>query len=297
LKALLAGLIAMAYRQYIFALFIVVFFSFAAIAQEAGDVRFNPRYDGVEVPLDSSGNPLVVEAAREPAPTAMNKDARTDGGSSKQRVKHIYSFSRFSGDFKELCRLAEVDGRRERLYSVAAKGMLEEQGCPTCRALLKQIVSSCYVKATPAIVDTPNKEEVQAVVTEVAEATPGATLGGNLGVSAEVTAEATVSVTEANVKSDKTTAVARRFPSTELVDRLSRLSLALYDFGPGSGAVFEALKSFERRLLFGGELTPGERDYFEVFFSYLFSSWSGRPGSPLDGRTPSPGELREMFGG
>lgn len=287
--ALIKSTVVMADNRNILAFTLAVLLPCASIAQEANEVPFNPRYDGVEVPLDSSGNPAVVAATRVPAPTPARKDAQSDGPDNKHRIRHIYSFSRFSGDFKELCRLAEGDGRRDRLYAVAAKGMGEEQGCPSCRALLKQVAASCYLKVKPAVVDTPNKEAVQAAVTAVPEAT--------LGVGVEVTAEATVSAAGASVRSDKTTAVPRRFPSTELVDRLSRLSLALYEFGPGSGAVFEALKSFERHTLFGADLTPGEHDYFEVFFSYLFSAWSGRPGSPLDGRTPSPRELREMFGG
>jgi hypothetical protein len=77
---------------------------------------------------------------------------------------------------------------------------------------------------------------------------------------------------------------------------VSQLSNALHDFSPGKGPVFDALKSFEWRMLSAPDLTLGEREYFSTVFEYLFSAWAGRPGSPLELATPSPEEVSELFG-
>ena len=44
-----------------------------------------------------------------------------------------------------------------------------------------------------------------------------------------------------------------------------------------------------------GDLTPGERDYYSVLLTYLFSAWEGRPDSPLSAGTPTPAEIAELF--
>jgi hypothetical protein len=86
-----------------------------------------------------------------------------------------------------------------------------------------------------------------------------------------------------------------RYPSTELVDLLSRLSAEMYEFEPGNGSTFVALKAVVDRLLQVNELTPGERDYFSVFGGFLLAAWEGRPESPLEVAPVSPTEVAELF--
>jgi hypothetical protein len=103
-------------------------------------------------------------------------------------------------------------------------------------------------------------------------------------------------VFEQGLVKQATPAVAqKRYPRTDLIEVLSLLSVELYEFGPGKGPVFDALKSLQDRLTGDPTLTAGEREYFGIILTYLSSAWAGRPGSPLESATPSPEEIAELF--
>ncbi|MFN4896206.1 MAG: hypothetical protein ACK5GN_06470 [Pseudomonadota bacterium] len=229
---------------------IVLLCSFGCRAQE---VSFTPRYDaiGSEVKRFKRTPTPVVDAV--PAP-------------------QLYSLGRFNPLFQQMCRLLEEDGRRDRLFRIAKGGSDDEQDCPSCRALFRQIAQSCAAKVRVKKISQP---------TPVARATAGARqeLGDSKGLN----------------QGTGDLSVRPRYPRTDLLDVLSQLSTALYDFSPGKGPCFDALKSLELRLSTAPDLAVGEREYFSVVMTYLMAAWAGRPGSPLENATPNPKEIAELF--
>lgn len=202
------------------------------------EVSFTPRYDSI--------TPAKKRVKREATPLIEAKKA-----------PQLYSLARYNLLFQEMCRLLEADGRRERVYKVCKAAVEEEQGCSSCRALLRQIAQSCSPKALPKKTPLPMP---------------------------------TVAPAPASLDQQP-----KRYPRTDLIDVVSRLSDGLHEFGPGPGPVFDAVRSFETHLVGREDLTPGERDYYGHLLSYLFSAWDGRPDSPLNAGTPSPSEIAELF--
>jgi|GEM_PF-2423734 len=204
----------------------------------------------------------------------------------------LYSMARYNLLFQEMCRLLEADARRDRVYRVSKEAVEEEQGCSSCRAFLRQMAQSCAPKAKLKKVDTPaptptitaNPEGAQAG--EIRSAASSDSIAEPSQIAPEISETPDVAITEPQP---------RRYPRTDLVDVVSRLSDELHDFGPGPGSVFDAVKSFESHLIGVPDLSPGERDYYGVLLSYMFSAWEGRPDSPLSAGTPSPDEIAELF--
>lgn len=225
----------------------------------AQEVSFTPRYDGVESGIESQ----LKRTKKTPTPVT-----------EVARAPQLYSLARFNLLFRDMCELLEADGRRSRIYSAARQGSDDEQICPSCRALARQIAQSCApkirLKKEPA-----RPQETPTVAT------------GGVGVVGAATSGISGAEGPPQV----------RYPRTELVEVLSKLSAALYDFSPGKGPVFDAIRSFELRIFSLPELTLGERDYYGIYFTYLLSAWAGRPESPLDSATPSPEEVSKLFGG
>ncbi len=187
------------------------------------------------------------------------------------RAPQLYSLGRFSRLFQEMCRIFEVEQRQDRVFLVAKAAAEDEQECPSCRAFTRQVAQSCAskarVKKAPTLSPTPDGQAA-------AIATPSVER-------------------EAAVAEDKRL---NRYPRTDLIEVLSRLSKELYQFSPGDGPVFAALRSFEVRLFAVPDLTVGEKEYYGIVLAYLYSAWAGRPGSPLENTTPSPDEVSELFG-
>jgi hypothetical protein len=184
------------------------------------------------------------------------------------RAPQLYSLGRFNLLFQEMCRLLEAEGRRERIFLVAKDAAGDEHECPSCRALARQIAQSCAPKARAQKGVTPDvTSEMDGGGSSRQSQVEGADDGGN---------------------------ERKRYPRTDLIDVLSRISGGLYEFSPGAGAVFDALRSYELRLLASPGLTVGERDYYGIVLTYLFSAWDGRPGSPLGSATPSPEEVADL---
>jgi hypothetical protein len=184
------------------------------------------------------------------------------------RAPQLYSLARFNSLFQDMCRLLVLDRRQERVFIVAQSAAEDEQECPTCRAFARQVAQSCATKASPK-----------------RSATPVPTAESGKQAAADV----------AGPKNEVGGTPLYRYPRTDLIDVLSRLSDSLYEFSPGQGPVFEALKSFEHRLSTAPDLTIGEKEYYGIVLAYLYSAWAGRPGSPLESATPSPEEVAELF--
>lgn len=219
------------------------------------EVSFTPRYDGIPTPA-----PKKVKLT--PAPMAV-----------VSRAPQLYSLGRFNNLFQEACRLLEADGRRERVFTVSKAGAEDVRECPSCRALFRQFAQACAPKLQTG---------------KSGERSPTAS-------PEQAVAAANGARREEQATTEGTGLPPKRYPRTDLIDVLSRLSEGLYEFGPGDSPVFGALQGFERRLRAVDELTIGERDYYGIMLSYLFSAWAGRPGSPLERRTPSPEEIAELF--
>jgi hypothetical protein len=188
------------------------------------------------------------------------------------KAQPVYSFARFNGLFKSICAGLEAERRRARVFEVAKIGLAEEGDCSSCRALYRQLLQSCGPPVSPRSRTKPlNQGSLQddgrgagEAVSELREPTP-------------------------------TPTTPARYPRTELLDAVSRLSAELYELEPGAGSTFKAVKNFEERLLKVKDLAPGERDYFGVLTTYLLASWDGRPDSPHGPRKLSREDIADLF--
>jgi hypothetical protein len=245
---------------------------FVPLSAPAQEVAFTPRYDAV--------SPDVKRVKKTPTPVV---DAA--------RAPQLYSLGRFNTLFKEMCDLLELDNRREKIFLIAKQGAEDDKGCPSCRAFARQLSQSCAPKLRIKKISTPLP------VTPVPVApVPGGSLGVEVSPVAEETTAPGANPAVEQVGDHTNGALRVRYPRTDLVEVSSQLSRDLYEFSPGKGPVFDALKSFEVRMLTAPDLTLGEREYFSTLFAYLFSAWAGRPGSPLELGTPRPEEVLELFG-
>lgn len=231
------------------------------------EVSFTPRYDSI--------TPAKKRVKREATPLIEAKKA-----------PQLYSLARYNLLFQEMCRLLEADGRRERVYKVCKAAVEEEQGCSSCRALLRQIAQSCSPKALPKKTPVP--------IPSLTPVPPSVELPVGDNQEANPIVPAVQSAGPAPVM-PPAAAQPKRYPRTDLIDVVSRLSDEMHEFSPGPGPVFDAVRSFETHLVGREDLTPGERDYYGHLLSYLFSAWDGRPDSPLNAGTPSPSEIAELF--
>ncbi len=207
-----------------------------------------------------------------PTPSAKKAKATPTPGIKASRAPQLYSLARFNNLFQEACRLFESDRRRERVFAVAKAGAEDVHECASCRALFRQFAQAC----TPKMQVGTTREKSPATSSEITPV-PASTRG------------------KEGQTADPGGPSPKRYPRTDLVDVLSRLSGGLNEFGPDNSPVFEALKGFERRLMAADGLTAGERDYYGVVLAYLFAAWSGRPGSPLEDSTPTPEDIAELF--
>jgi len=244
---------------------------FLADYSSCQEVSFTPRHDAI-----SSEKKRVK---RKQTPQVDVKKAQP-----------LYSLARYNLLFQEMCRLLEADRRRDRVYRVCKAAVEEEQGCSSCRALLRQIAQSCSPKAQLKKAPAP-KPAPSPTPAEAPAGADGSPESSDSGTESPSELQA-VQATSTNLPKEPQP---RRYPRTDLVDIVSRLSDGLQEFGPGPGPVFDALKSLESHLMGLEDLTPGERDYYGVLLTYLFSAWEGRPDSPLSAGTPSPAEIAELF--
>jgi hypothetical protein len=86
-----------------------------------------------------------------------------------------------------------------------------------------------------------------------------------------------------------------RYPSTEVLDGASRISVATYAEDSGEGQAAEMFRYFEKSVRDTANLSTAEREYYDILFTYLLAAWAGRVDSTkLPTPTPS-AELESFF--
>jgi hypothetical protein len=210
----------------------------------AQEVEFRPRYDGIVTKKRS------VEGTPTPIPESV--------------VEILYSFERWRPQMSEICRLLEVDHRRERVFLFVNSQLKLRPKNTSYRSLLHEARIDCASRSTSKGRSSP---------------TPRKAKDGE----------------EVAIPTPIPTPVAARYPSTELVNYLSAVSIEMYKRDPGVGGTFEAVSIFMNTLLAEKDLTPAERDYFEIVRAFFLASWDGRPGGPLEPTPVSRERIRELF--
>jgi hypothetical protein len=183
----------------------------------------------------------------------------------------IYSFDRYSKQLRGICNLLERDHRRERVGSVAFDEVRSGASCKSCKAFLKEVIEQCEYRKKLAPLPT-----------------------GTV-VSADIPATPSGDVVPSSPTAASDSPGAARYPLTELLDRAGELSSELYERDRGEGALFESVTYFVNLLMKRSDLTPGERDYYGIFTTYLLSAWEGRPESPLESGAASKQEVQSLF--
>lgn len=200
----------------------------------------------------------------------------------------IFSFARLESDFRPICKGLEEDGRRERIVSIAEAGVAREKVCITCRSFWKMVVSACgklgpRPTPTPKTAKTRRTKDAQGQVHEV-EATP-------TPEAVEVVATPTV----VGAPTGKSGRPEMRYPSTEVLDEASRVSVSVYEIDNGDGQTAEMFRYFAKTVRESGDLSAAEREYYDTFLTYLLAAWAGRVDSTkLPPPTPAP-ELDGFF--
>lgn len=187
----------------------------------------------------------------------------------------IFSFARLERDFKALCKGLEEDGRRERIVSIAQAGVAREKVCITCRSFWKMVVNSC-AKLGPRPTPTPKppkKKKGKAGEDPVEVSTPQSEKGPSSasetsGESPEALATPTPPAGRAKREI--------RYPSTEVLDEASRVSSSMYALDSGEGQEEEMFRYFAKTVRETPDLSPTEREYYDLFFTYLLAAWAGR---------------------
>ena len=217
------------------------------LGAHAQEVEFHPRYDGIPVKKGSKG-------AATPTP-------RTDSSGGV-----IYSFARWKTGISDVCRLLELDRRRERVYRFVVSELKARPKSTSLRALLQEVKVDCASRSgvKPA---------------------PGPTLAP-AGAPAE---------TPEPAPTGEPAPASARYPSTELLNQLSALSAEMYERDAGAAGAFEAVNLFTGALLAQKDLTAAERDYFGIFRAFLLAAWEGRPGGPLEPTPVSREKIKELF--
>ncbi len=86
-----------------------------------------------------------------------------------------------------------------------------------------------------------------------------------------------------------------RYPSTAVLDDASRVSTATYAVDSGDGQVAEPFRYFANTVREAPGLSVAEREYYDIFFTYLLAAWAGRVDSTkLPPPTP-PREIESFF--
>jgi hypothetical protein len=204
----------------------------------------------------------------------------------------VYSFAKIQPRLALLCEGLESDGRRAKLVQIAEEEAKTERECISCRSFWRSFVTACG-KLGPK--PTPTPKVLRPLVSSSEH--PG---------GAEGSPEVKVAVTPP----DTPTAMPMprpRYPSTALLDTTSRVSTELYSEGRGNGATYMVLDRFVGTVLIRGDLSAAEREYYEIFTTYLMAAWQGRhtvpryyplgkmrsldevlPGNPAPNPTPTP---------
>jgi len=194
----------------------------------------------------------------------------------------VYSFAKIQPRLTQLCEGLEADGRRARLVQIAEEEAKAEKECISCRSFWRSFVTACGKSApkptaVPKVSDTP--------------VTSSESPGGE-EKSSEEESVPTPTHTPTAIPTPKP-----RYPSTALLDTTSRVSTELYSEDQGDGATYMVLDRFVGTVMVRGDLTIAEREYYEIFTTYLMAAWQGRQKSPRHYLLGKARSLEEMLPG
>jgi hypothetical protein len=210
----------------------------------------------------------------------------------------IFSFARFEPDFKGMCKGLEEDGRRERIVAIAEVGVKKEKECITCRSFWKMIVAACG-KLGPRPTPTPKPKKTRRGKDAEEAETAGATQEAKpetpqVSTNEPQTGEPTNAVavpTSATPPAATGKGRQVRYPSTEVLDEVSRVSSEIYALDSGDGQVAEMVRYFAKTVRETPGLSIVEREYYDIFLTYLLAAWSGRVDAT---RKPPPTPAAEL---
>jgi len=210
---------------------------------------------------------------------------------------HVYSFGRFEADFSQLCVDLEKEGRRERLVKIAETRVDAEKECITCRSFWKMIVSACGrlgPKPTPRPTKTPRPRVQKGASSESSEESSSSS---EESASSEPAGENTSSGAETPVVATPTQRPPeQRYPSVALLDLASRFSTRVYELDPDNGPTSQMFRALAATVQGQKDLSSAEREYYDIFFSYLLAAWDGRVDSTkLPTPTPEARVLERIF--
>jgi hypothetical protein len=188
------------------------------------------------------------------------------------------------------------------VVQIAEAGVKREKECITCRSFWKMVVSAC-VSAGPR--PTPTPKPVKTKRAKVSEEDGGGTtdkmdegesrppsedaqqVSGPVDDSAS--GESTVVPTPTKAPKDV------RYPSTTALDQASRVSTSTYALDSGEGQVAEMFRYFASTIRGASDLSPSEREYYDIFLTYLLAAWSGRVDATNQAPPTPSADLEDFF--
>ncbi len=226
-------------------------------------------------------------AGAEDVPFSPRKDV--EQSLSKRRdtekpAKVVYSFARYEGALRPLCRAMKPDGHVDRLVECVEGLLREESECQSCRALARAVDVACRdfgskaeeQKSKSAKAFQSKRANPTPVPTE-AEEEPAADSEQETGGDAEAEQPAEGEVSAALPLATPSARAKQRLPSVQVVELASALSVRMQSDEPGPEPTLKALDALLQRVLASPGISQTERDYFSTLREYLISAWQGRP--------------------
>jgi hypothetical protein len=178
-----------------------------------------------------------------------------------KRKRPILSFSKFEGALRSICDALALEGRSLRIFEVATVKRKEEKACVSCRALWVSLSSTCKPPKIEKIIKKKNKKKRPE--------------GDGEEGTGEVAEEEQPTPTPAPTQIPK-----RRYPNPALLDAVSRVAVAMFEYDEGGESAKTAVNSFAETVLGMESLSVAEREYYEIFFEFFKAPWQGIPVTP-----------------
>jgi hypothetical protein len=205
---------------------------------------------------------LVATSILTPAFTRiLAEDVAHGEETAPKRKGPIRSFSKFEGALREICSGLEMEGRSIRIFEIATIKRKEEKACVSCRALWMSLSSACVPpKAEKSKQSKKSKKKVE---------------NEDKGRSEEDIQEQQPTPTPLPTVIPK-----RRYPNPALLDAVSRVAVAMFEYDEGGESAKAAVFSIAETLLAAENLSVAEREYYEIFFEFFRAPWQGIPMTP-----------------
>lgn len=188
---------------------------------------------------------------------------------STKRKGPILSFSKFEASLRSICNGLASEGRSARIFDVAMIKRKEEKACVACRALWVSLSSTCK----PPKVENTSKKKSKKKTKKDGEAL------SEEGASAEEGNEAP-SEDHPTPIPIPTQIPKRRYPSPAILDAVSRVAVAMFEYDEGGESAKTAVNSVAETILAVNNLSVAEREYYEIFFEFFRAPWEGIPITP-----------------